>query len=151
MAKMVDPVALYEKLVATLPGVERKGDTVPYTSVNGHMFSNLTRDGKLALAAGGCREAFLARYKTRLVIEYGVVRKEYVEVPDALLARTGQLEPYFAQSFAYVSALKPKRTSKAKAKVTQKAAGKIKRQPRPAGKGRPHRADALPAARGVRR
>jgi hypothetical protein len=27
---------LYEKLVATNPKVERKGDTMPYTSLNGH-------------------------------------------------------------------------------------------------------------------
>jgi hypothetical protein len=33
-----DKLALYEKLVATLPGVQRKGATVPYTSVNGNMW-----------------------------------------------------------------------------------------------------------------
>jgi len=36
-------LALYEKLVATNPKVERKGATMPYTSLNGHMFSLLTR------------------------------------------------------------------------------------------------------------
>ena len=44
-----DRLELYELLVATLPGVERKGATVPYTSVNGHMFSYLSKTGKLAL------------------------------------------------------------------------------------------------------
>ena len=44
-----DKVLLYEKLVATHPKVERKGATVPYTSLNGHMFSYLSKDGKLAL------------------------------------------------------------------------------------------------------
>ena len=34
-----DKLALYEKLVATDPNVERKGATMPYTSLNGHMFS----------------------------------------------------------------------------------------------------------------
>lgn len=38
-----DKVALYERLVATDPRVERKGVTMPYTSVNGHMFSFLTK------------------------------------------------------------------------------------------------------------
>ena len=33
-----DKLALYEKLVATNPSVERKGAAVPYTSWNGHMF-----------------------------------------------------------------------------------------------------------------
>jgi hypothetical protein len=42
MANKADPGALYEKLV----GVERKGDTIPYASVNGHRFSDLTRDGR---------------------------------------------------------------------------------------------------------
>jgi hypothetical protein len=41
-------LALYEKLVATNPKVERKGATMPYTSLNGHMFSLLTRAGWLA-------------------------------------------------------------------------------------------------------
>jgi hypothetical protein len=40
-------LALYEKLVATVPGLERKGATMPYASVNGHMFSLLTREGTL--------------------------------------------------------------------------------------------------------
>jgi len=136
MASKADPVALYEKLVATLPGVERKGDTIPYTSVNGHMFSNLMRNGRLALRLPeDAREVFLARYKTTLATEYGVVRKEYVEVPDALLARTAELKPYFAQSFAYVSAMKPKPTSKAKPKPKTTPARKT--TPKPARKTRP--------------
>ena len=42
-------LASYEKLVATNTKVERKGATMPYTSLNGHMFSLLTREGWLAL------------------------------------------------------------------------------------------------------
>jgi hypothetical protein len=34
-------LVLYEKVVAAMAGVERKGDTMPYTSLNGHMFSVL--------------------------------------------------------------------------------------------------------------
>lgn len=36
---------LYEKLLSTNPSVQRKGATMPYTSVNGHMFSLLTKEG----------------------------------------------------------------------------------------------------------
>jgi hypothetical protein len=122
MAKMSDPVALYDKLIATVPGVERKGDTIPYTSLNGHMFSNLTKERKLALRLPeDVREAFLAKYNAKLSKEYGVVRKEYVEVPDALLARTSELKPYFAKSFAYVSAMKPKPTSRPAKRGKQRA------------------------------
>ena len=45
----LEKLELYKKLVATNPKVEQKGATVPYTSVNGHMFSYLTKGGKLAL------------------------------------------------------------------------------------------------------
>ena len=42
-------LSLYEKLVATIPNLKRNGATIPYTSVNGHMFSFLTAEGALAL------------------------------------------------------------------------------------------------------
>jgi hypothetical protein len=112
MAK-TDPLALYERLVATIPEVERKGDNIPYTSVNGHMFSNLTKAGTLSLRLPeDVREAFLVKYKAKLAVEHGIVRKEYVEVPPALLAKTVELKPYFAKSYAWVKAMKPKPTKR---------------------------------------
>ncbi|MBS1913871.1 MAG: hypothetical protein JST22_17920 [Bacteroidetes bacterium] len=110
-----EKLALYEKLVATIPDVERKGATVPYTSVNGNMFSYLSKDGVLALRLPAeARDAFIEKYNTRLCEQYGIVQKEYVEVPDALLKKTAELKKYFAQSYAYVSALKPKPTTRKK-------------------------------------
>ena len=104
-----DKLELYEKLVATNPKVERKGDTVPYTSLNGHMFSYLSKQGALALRLPAReREAFLKKYKAKLCEAYGVVQPEYVEVPDSLLAKTSELKKYFDSSYAYVSSLKPK-------------------------------------------
>ena len=44
-----EKLALYEKLVATKPDVPRKGDTMPYTSLNGNMFTLLTKEGTLVL------------------------------------------------------------------------------------------------------
>jgi hypothetical protein len=111
-----DKLTLYEKLVATIPGVSRKGARVPYTSLNGHMFSYLTKEGKVALRLPPEeREAFLTKYKTTLVTAYGVVQKEYVEVPDAMLKKTSELKKFFAASFSYVGSLKPKATTKKKA------------------------------------
>src|SRR5258706_11412548 len=88
-----DKLELYEKLVATNPKVERKGATVPYTSLNGHMFSYLSKEGQLALRLpDGEREAFLKKYKTKLCQAYGIVQPEHVVVPDALLASTRELQ-----------------------------------------------------------
>lgn len=108
-----DKLVLYDRLVATVPGLERKGVTVPYTSMNGNMFSYLTADGALALRLPKeAREGFLAKYKTSLVAAYGVVQKEYVAVPEDLLKNTEELKQYFDASYEYVKTLKPKPSKK---------------------------------------
>jgi hypothetical protein len=100
---------LYENLVATNPEVERKGKTMPYTSRNGHMFSFLTKEGKLALRLSDEeREAFVEKYKTEPVVQYGAVMKEYVEVPQELLKDTEELKKYFEMSYEYIGTLTPK-------------------------------------------
>ena len=115
MAIPSDKLELYEKLVATNPSVKRKGATVPYTSLNGHMFSYLSKEGKLALRLpAGEREAFLTKYKAKLCQAYGVIQPEYVEVPDSLLSSTLELKKYFDSSYQYVGSLKPKPTTKKK-------------------------------------
>ena len=106
---------LYEKLVATNPRVERKGATMPYTSMSGHMFSFLRKDNNVALRLPtDVRAAFLKKYKTTLSEQYGSVQPEYVVVPDALLAKTKELKPFFDASLAYVASLKPKPTTRKK-------------------------------------
>src|ERR1700733_2324858 len=104
-----DKLDLYEKLIATLPEIERKGAVHPYTSVNGHMFTYLDQSGTLGLRLPQEEvEAFLKKYKTTLFESYGVVKKDYVTVPDALLKNTKELKKYLAISVAYVKTLKPK-------------------------------------------
>jgi len=109
-----DKLALYDKLIARHPGIERKGAANPYTSLNGHMFSLLLGpSGVMALRLPeGEREKFLKKYKTKLYEAYGAVMKEYVTVPDALLKNTRALEKYLAISYAYVKTLKPKPSKK---------------------------------------
>jgi hypothetical protein len=108
-----DALARYDDLIATQPAVERKGASMPYTSVNGHMFSFLTKEGALALRldAGG-REELHHEHGARPCVQYGRVMKEYVEVPAALLDRAADLARYFARSYAYVASLQPKPTTR---------------------------------------
>jgi hypothetical protein len=104
---------LYAKLVATNPRLTLKGDTMPYTSLNGHMISVLHKDGSVALRLPpDARAPFLAKYKTKLANQYGVVQPEYVMVPDRLLAKTAELKSFLAQSYDYVASMKPKATTK---------------------------------------
>ncbi|HXM40679.1 MAG TPA: hypothetical protein VN924_05470 [Bryobacteraceae bacterium] len=77
------------------------------------MFSYLHSSGVLALRLPeGAREEFLKKYKTNLVEVYGIVQKEYAGVPDALVANTDELKPYFRASYDYAKSLKPKPSKK---------------------------------------
>ena len=110
-----EKLALYERLVATNPDVSRKGDTMPYTSLNGNMFTLLTKEGTLILRLDPeTQAAFIKKYKSKLPVQYGAVMKEYVEVPDTLLSKTRELKKYFDLSYAYASSLKAKATKKKK-------------------------------------
>ena len=109
-----DRVAAYDRLVAAVPEIVRKGATMPYTSVNGNMFSYLDASGSMALRLPAAdRTIFVERFRTSLHEAYGIVQKEYVTVPDELLDDTERLLPYFRASHAYALTLKPKPSKRA--------------------------------------
>ena len=110
-----DKVELYDKLIATHPGIERRGDANPYTALNGNMFTILLGSHTLGIRLPETeREKFLKKYGTTLLEAYGAVMKEYVTVPDTLLGKTKELKKYLDLSFEYAGTLKPKATTKKK-------------------------------------
>lgn len=111
--KSTDEVILYEKLLATIPQIKRKGAANPYTALNGNMFTLLYQSRKLAIRLpNGKREEFLRKYKSTLFAAYGAVMREYVSVPDSLLAKTQELQKYLALSYEYAKTLRPKAPTK---------------------------------------
>jgi TfoX/Sxy family transcriptional regulator of competence genes len=103
----------YEKLLASIPGLERKGDANPYTAINGNMFTLLHQSERVAIRLPeDKRQKFLKKYKTKLFEAYGAVMREYVAVPDAMLKDPKDLKKYFAFSYAYAKTLRPKPTKK---------------------------------------
>jgi hypothetical protein len=103
-------IVIYEKLLATIPEIERKGANNPFTALKGNMFSLLLSPaGRMALRhSKDDREQFLKKYKTTLFETYGTVMQEYVSVPDALLANARELRKYLALSYAYAKTLQAK-------------------------------------------
>lgn len=100
---------LYEKLIATNPNIDRKGAVHPYTSLNGHMFTYLDQTGAMGIRLPKDEiEPFLKKYKTTLFVSYGVVKKDFVTIPDALLKNTEELKRYLEISFEHAKTLKPK-------------------------------------------
>jgi hypothetical protein len=115
-------LALYEKLIATDPSIERKGATIPYTSANGKMFTYLSPTGGLRLRLPPDeREAFMKKYKAKAVVQHGVVMKDFVAVPPGLLARTAELKKYLPISRAFAVQLGTKKTStRARSAITKR-------------------------------
>lgn len=108
-----EAIDLYDKLIKTNPEIERKGATNPYTSFNGNMFTHLDPSGTLSIRLPEKeREAFLKKYKTTLHESHGIVQKEYVTVPAALLRNTKDLKKYLDLSYEYVKTLRPKPSKK---------------------------------------
>jgi hypothetical protein len=106
-------LALYERLLATDPHIERKGATIPYTSSNGKMFTFLSPTGELRIRLPDEeRAAFMKKYRATLAVSSGVVLKDFVAVPAALLARTSVLRQYLGISRAYAERLGPKTGAK---------------------------------------
>lgn len=125
-SKVEEAKKLLEALVATQSGVECKGKTTPYTSMNGHMFSFINKEGGYALRLPKDeREAFLKKYKTELAVSHGTVMKEYVAVPPALFKKTRELAKHFAVSIDYIGSLKPKPTTRKKVGKKKATAKKV--------------------------
>ncbi len=104
-----DRLVLYEAIVASVPGVERKGAGNPYTSRNGHMTSFIDKEGDVAIRLDAAdRERFIERYESRLSMQYGRQMKEFVVVPVSLLQRPDEFRPWFVRSWTYVETLGPR-------------------------------------------
>jgi hypothetical protein len=103
----------YHRLLASVEGVIAKGDKIPCTTMNGNMYSFLYTNGDVALRLPASeREAFLAKFNTKLFDGYGMVQKEYVTIPADQLASTADFTPYLAMSHEYVKTLKVKPSKK---------------------------------------
>lgn len=108
---------LYEKLVATIPEVDRKGKANPYTSLNGNMFSFIDKEGLLSLRLSKeDQEIFIKKYKAGPSLQYGAVMKDYVLAPKEMWKKFKVLETYFKKSYEFAGTLKVKPSAKKKKK-----------------------------------
>jgi hypothetical protein len=103
---------LFEKLMSVIPEIEIKGATMPYTSMNGNMYSFL-KDGQVALRLPEKeRQTFLKKFGSSVFEAYGAVMKEYVTITLPMLKRPKDLTGYVKASHAYAKTLKAKAAKK---------------------------------------
>lgn len=90
-----------------------KGAKNPYTSRNGHMFSFLDGEGRMALRLSDeLRDEFAADYDAGPVLSYGSVMRGYVYIPDELRADVPEAAAWFSKSHGWIGTLEPKPTKK---------------------------------------
>lgn len=119
-------IAQYELIVSKIPEIERKGKSMPYTSMNGNMYSMMRKDGALGIRLNAAdRIEFIEKYQTVPFENYGSMIKDYVEVPSHLLMDTESMVSYMKRSYEYAKTLKSKPTKKTKKKATTKETKKV--------------------------
>ncbi|WP_420601541.1 TfoX/Sxy family protein [Flagellimonas sp.] len=100
---------IYDEVVATNPNFERKGKTMPYTSANGYMFSLISKDDELGIRLS--KEAtieFDKAFGAKPFKSHGATMREYVLIPESLLADQETLGKYLQKGYEHVMSLPPK-------------------------------------------
>ena len=102
-------IKLYDAIIASHPECTRKGKNNPYTSMNGHMFSMVTKEGQVAIRmAKDVRSKYMEEVNPKEVVTYNTVMKEYISISDEMLQDQSAVLSLLDQSIAYIKTLKPK-------------------------------------------
>lgn len=99
---------IYNEIIAKA-GLERKGKTMPYTSANGYMFSQLNKNGEIGIRLSKEHtKDFHEKYGAASFISYGAKMREYVLIPDSLFNEVEILADYLKKGYSHVCSLPPK-------------------------------------------
>lgn len=100
---------LYDQLIDKCPRFERKGKTVPYTSANGHMFSQLNKDGELGIRfSKEVQDKYIQELNTTTFKSYGATMRGYILMPEEMWNDLDTMASYLNEGYDYVISLEPK-------------------------------------------
>jgi RIO-like serine/threonine protein kinase len=107
-------LAVFEKMIAGVEGVELKGDQNPYCSINGNMYAQMSKLDRIGIRLSKADLAeFLETYDAGLHEGYpGFVQKEYAAIPESLYGDIETLKAWFRRSHDFAASLKPKPTKR---------------------------------------
>lgn len=101
-------VALFERAIAESDRIERKGKANPYTSTNGHMFSQINKDDQLGIRLPKPRQKALhEQYGAGPFKSYGATMRDYVCLTHDMLADPGFITALLEEGFDFVAAMPP--------------------------------------------
>ncbi len=97
---------IYDEIIESNPNIVRKGKTMPYTSANGHMFSQVNKEGELGIRLSKENTyEFDKTFGAKPFKSYGATMREYVLIPESLLKDKKKLGEYLKKGFEYVMSL----------------------------------------------
>ena len=101
---------IYRQVIEMSNRFELKGKSMPFTSANGHMFSQLNKDGQLGLRLSEADgEQFKRDHDSDIFKSYGAVMNGYVLIPESMLKNIELLGAYIDTSYEFVMSLEPKK------------------------------------------
>ena len=104
-----EKLKIYDELVAKCPRFERKGQTVPYTSANGHMFSLLNKSGEIGIRfSKEVQKKYIEEFDSTIFKSYNSIMHGYVLIPAKMLEDLDNVAGYLNESYDYVMSLEPK-------------------------------------------
>ncbi len=107
----MDKLKAYKDVLIQLNVDLKENFGFPFTSVNGNMFSFLSKENVLGIRLPEeARDEFIESVGSSIYQRpQGQVLKEYVVIPDDLLGRKEELLSWFKRSLTYAESLKPKK------------------------------------------
>jgi hypothetical protein len=104
-----EKLALYDQAISKCSRFERKGKNMVYTSANGHMFSQLNKQGELGIRfSKEIQEQYIQALNTTTFTSYGATMRGYVLMPEELWNDLDKLARYLDESYDYVMSLDTK-------------------------------------------
>jgi hypothetical protein len=100
---------IYKKLVSSCCRFELKGKTMPYTSANGHMFSQLNKDGEIGIRfSKEVQMKYMKEFKTDYFKSYSAILKGYILIPEIMFKDIDKMILLLNESYDYVKSIDSK-------------------------------------------
>ena len=104
----MDILEIYDKIIASLPNITRKGKATPYTSTNGYMFTFITKEKELAMRFSHKQIEDIISQGGSEVMQHGKLVKDFVLIPRSWLVDSTRIAELVMNSFDHTNSLKPK-------------------------------------------
>ena len=101
-------IETYKSIIEQVEGVELKGKTMPYTSANGHMFSQLNKDGEIGIRLSKERQSEFFSNGLQPFKSYGAIMQGYILISEEMLSNINQVVELMKEGLEYVHSLEPK-------------------------------------------